>query len=179
MPTVYLVTHLASQIYRNYDGNRGTFGETSVQASVDNPDNLSAFAALRAVDGALTVMVVNKQQGSTPVTVNLGDFAAGTAAEAWQINSPAQTAISRLADVRVSNRAVLTTVPSQSITLLVIPAGNGMITPLSGHPDNSLHAGNPGHIPAVERRLCHRQQVFFGGWWRFGQSVVPRRARRS
>ena len=50
-PTTYYVTYLASQIYRNYDGNDSTFGDTSVQASVANPDDLSSFAAVRSSDG--------------------------------------------------------------------------------------------------------------------------------
>jgi hypothetical protein len=58
-PTTYYVTYLASQIYRNYDGNKSTFGDTSVSASVANPDNLSSFAAVRSSDGALTVVVIN------------------------------------------------------------------------------------------------------------------------
>jgi fibronectin type 3 domain-containing protein len=123
-PTTYYVTYLASQIYRNYDGSNGTFGDTSVSAAVPNPDNLSAFAATRSSDGALTVMVINKQQGSTPVTVSLANFSTGGTAQVWQVNSAAQTAISRLADVGVSNNAISTTVPSQSITLFVIPSGS-------------------------------------------------------
>jgi len=123
-PTTYYVTYLASQIYRNYDGNLSTFGDTSVAASVANPDNLSAFAAMRSSDGALTVMVINKQQGSTPVTVSLANFSTTGTAQAWQINSASQTSIARLADVTVANNAIATTVPSQSITLFVIPAGS-------------------------------------------------------
>jgi hypothetical protein len=53
-------TYKAMKMYRNYDGLKSTFGETSVAASVPNPDNLSAFAALRASDGALTVIVISK-----------------------------------------------------------------------------------------------------------------------
>jgi len=117
------VTYLAMQIYRNYDGHNSTFGDTSVSAAVANPDNLSAFAALRSSDQALTVMVINKQQGSTPVTVNLANFSALGTAQVWQINSASQTAIARLADAAVSGGAVSLTVPSQSITLLVIPSG--------------------------------------------------------
>ncbi len=122
-PTTYYVTYLANQIYRNYDGNNSTFGNTSVAANVENPDNLSAFAAVRSSDGALTVMVINKQQGSTPVTVNLANFAAADTAEAWQINAAGQTAIARLADVAVTGGAITATVPSQSITLFVIHSG--------------------------------------------------------
>ena len=128
-PTTYYVTYLASQIYRNYDGGGSTFGETSVQAGVANPDNLSAFASVRDSDGALTVMVINKQQGSTPVTVSLANFSTGAKAQAWQINSAAQTSIARLADVDVANNSVSATVPSQSITLFVIPSGGTVSAP--------------------------------------------------
>ena len=48
------------KMYRNYDGNKSTFGETSVAAAAPNPDTVSAFAAQRRRDGALTVMVINK-----------------------------------------------------------------------------------------------------------------------
>ena len=43
------------KMYRNYDGANSTFGDTSVSAIAPNADNLSAFAALRKADGALTV----------------------------------------------------------------------------------------------------------------------------
>lgn len=123
-PTTYYPTYLASQIYRNYDGNNSEFGDVSVSATVDNPDNLSAFASTRTADGALTVMVIDKQQGSTPVTVSLANFATTGTAQVWQIGSASQTAIAQLADVAIANNNVATTVPSQSITLFVIPAGS-------------------------------------------------------
>jgi hypothetical protein len=125
----YYVTSLASQIYRNYDGNRSTFGDLSVAATVPNPDNLSAFAAVRQSDGALTVMVINKQQGSTPVTVSLANFATAGQAEAWQINSASQTSITHLANLPVAANTIATTVPSQSITLFVVPAGSTLSKP--------------------------------------------------
>ncbi len=39
-------TYKAMKMYRNYDGNRSTFGDVSVAASVPNPDNVAAFAAV-------------------------------------------------------------------------------------------------------------------------------------
>ena len=128
-PTTYYVTYLASQIYRNYDGNRSTFGDTSVSATVANPDNLSAFSALRSSDGALTVMVINKQQGTTPVTLSLANFSSAGTAQAWQINSASQTSITRLSDLSVASNAISTVLPSQSITLFVIPAGSILSPP--------------------------------------------------
>ena len=126
---VYYVSYLASQIYRNYDGNRSTFGETSVAAAVANPDNLSAFAAVRTADGALTAMVINKQQGSTPVTVNLTNFTPGGTAQVWQINSAGQAGIMHLPDASISNNAITATVPSQSITLFVVAQGTATPPP--------------------------------------------------
>ncbi len=128
-PPTYYVTYLASQIYRNYDGNNSTFGDTSVSASVADPDNLSAFAAIRSSDGAMTVMAINKQQGSTPVTVSLANFSTAWTAQVWQINSAAQTSIAHLADVTVTSNSITTTVPSQSITLFVIPPGSVVSAP--------------------------------------------------
>src|ERR1700730_4713058 len=75
-------TYKAMKMYRNYDGSKSTFGDTSVSATVANPDNLSAFAAVRTGDSALTVMVINKVlSGSTPVTVALNNFSGSATAQ--------------------------------------------------------------------------------------------------
>ena len=59
-PDASTPTYKAMKMYRNYDGNKSTFGDTSIQTTVPNPDNLSAFSAVRTSDGALTLMVINK-----------------------------------------------------------------------------------------------------------------------
>ena len=116
-------TFKAIQMYRNYDGAKSAFGDTSVSATVPNPDNVSAFAAVRSSDGALTIMVVNKYlTGSTPATVNLSQFTAGPAAHVWQLTS--SNAIQHLADVSVSNGAITAQLPQQSVTVFVIPVSN-------------------------------------------------------
>jgi hypothetical protein len=74
-------------------------------------------------------MVINKQQGATPVTVSLANFSTSGTAQAWQINATSQTSITRLADLTVASNSISTTVPSQSITLLVIPAGSTLSAP--------------------------------------------------
>jgi PKD repeat protein len=135
-------TYKAMKIWRNYDGNKSTFGETSVAASVPNPDNLSAFAATRAGDGAMTVMVISKVlSGSTPVTVNLANFAASGVAQAWQVTSA--NAITRVADVNFTGSSFAVSVPAQSITLYVVAGG----TPNS--PPTAVIDANPtsGTVP--------------------------------
>jgi Glycoside hydrolase family 44 len=121
-------TYLAAQIYRNYDGHLSTFGDTSVSASVPNPDKLSSFAAVRSADGALTVMVINKQQGATPVTLDLVNFSSQGTAQAYQISSATQTTIAQLASLPANN-SISVTVPSQSVTLLVIPSRSVVTAP--------------------------------------------------
>ncbi|HEX8834245.1 MAG TPA: glycoside hydrolase family 44 protein [Abditibacteriaceae bacterium] len=112
----------AMQMYRNYDGAKSTFGDTSVRAlSTYNPDNLSAFAALRSKDGALTVMAVNKYlSGTTPLTLNLAGFTSSGVAQVWQLAS--SNNITRLADLPVSSNTLTATLPAQSVTLFVIGA---------------------------------------------------------
>ena len=94
------------EIYRNYDGKLSTFGDTSVSATVANPDDLSSFAAVRSSDGALTIMVINKQTGSTPVTINLANFGNTGTADAWQISSASQTAINHVGGVAVTGNTM-------------------------------------------------------------------------
>ena len=119
-PSSSTPTYKAMKMYRNYDGNKSTFGDTSVSATVPNPDNLSAFAAQRSTDNAVTVMLVNKVlSGSTPVTVNLTNFSPGSVSQVWQLTS--SNSINRLADATVSSNRVTLTLPPQSVTLLVIP----------------------------------------------------------
>ncbi len=121
-------TYKAMKMYRNYDGNRSTFGDTSVSAGGPNPDNVSTFAAVRSSDGAMTVIVVSKYlSGATPVTLNVSNFAIGASAQVWQLS--ASNAIARLADLAPSGSAFSTSVPGQSVTLLVIPGGTANSPP--------------------------------------------------
>src|SRR5258708_38714874 len=107
------------KMYRTYDGSKSRFGDTSVSAGGPNPDNVSAFAAVRSSDGALTVMVVGKYlSGTTPVTVSLVNFSAAGSAQAWQLSS--SNAITRLADLSFSRSRFSISVPGQSVTLLVL-----------------------------------------------------------
>ena len=116
-------TYKAMKMYRNYDGSKSGFGDTSVSATTPNPDKLSAFAATRSSDGALTVMVISKVAGNTPVTVHLANFSAGATAHAWQLTS--LNAITPIADVSIASGNLSTTAPAQSITLFVVPATGG------------------------------------------------------
>lgn len=114
-------TYLAMKMYRNYDGQKSTFGDTSVACSVPNPDNLSAFAAQRTIDNAVTVMVINKVGTSAPINIDISGFTPGPDAQPYQISTTTQTGIAVLPQVAVAKGVLTATVPPQSITLYVIP----------------------------------------------------------
>ncbi len=109
----------AIQIYRNYDGARSAFGELSVFADAPNPDNLSAFAAIRSGDGALTVMAINKITAGSALSLTLTNFAPRGSAQVWQLTAAGQ--IVRQADAALAGLTLASALPPQSITLFVIP----------------------------------------------------------
>jgi hypothetical protein len=131
-------TYKAMKLYRNYDGNKSTFGDTSVRTTVPNPDFLSALGAVRTSDGALTLMVINKDIfNASPITANITNFNAAGTAQRWQLTSA--NVINHLTNLALTNRVLFDLLPAQSITLFVLPATNGF----------NLHIGNnspPGQL---------------------------------
>jgi hypothetical protein len=126
-PDASTPTYKAIKMFRNYDGNKSTFGDISVADSVPDPDSLSSFAAERSSDGALTVMIINKNLSSGALaSVNIANFTSAGTAQVWQLTS--SNAITRLADLSVGS-GVNVSVPAQSITLLVIPKAVATPTP--------------------------------------------------
>jgi len=112
----------AMKMYRNYDGNKATFGDTSVFAGGPNPDNVACFASKRSSDGAVTIMVINKQIGTNAsVNLSLTNFLPAGSAQVWQLT--AANSISHLTSVAFSGSSFSNTLPAQSITLFVVPGG--------------------------------------------------------
>jgi len=126
-PDASTPTYKAMKMYRNVDGAKNGFGDTSVSTTMANADNLSAFGAVRSSDKAMTVMLVNKVlSGATPVTVKLSNFTGNGTAQLWQLTST--NAITRLTDVTYSGSSVVVTVPAQSVTLVVLPPSTVVVT---------------------------------------------------
>lgn len=113
----------AVKMYRNYDGAKSTFGDISVRATAPNPDNVAAFASIRSTDGAMTIMLVNKQLYSTAtVALNIANYTPTGAARRYQLTS---SGISRVTDIAAGSNITL---PAQSVTLLAFP-GTSDVTP--------------------------------------------------
>jgi hypothetical protein len=147
-PDISSPTYKAMKMYRNYDGNKSTFGEVSVLDSVPDPDTLSSFAAIRSSDGALTVMIINKSlSNSTLANVNFANFSGGGSAQVWQLTSA--NAISRLSDISVGGNSLNLSVPAQSITLLVVAAAAATPTPTPSPTPSLTPTPSPTPAPPV------------------------------
>jgi hypothetical protein len=112
----------AFRMYRNYDGNGGAFGETSVRAQSDDQARLAVYAATRA-DGALTIMIINKTGAPLTSPLTISSFN-GATAQVYRYADSDWTRITREADATISGGAVSLTYPANSITLLVVAPGS-------------------------------------------------------
>jgi hypothetical protein len=161
-PVAGTPTYNAFKMYRNYDGQLSTFGDTSVSTIAPSPDDVSAFGALRSKDGALTVMVVNKDlvdpnnlNGTDPITVNLSNFNSNGTVQFYLLSAPnpndlTNSSIFRLADGVVAGNSFTISIPRQSILLAVVIPSNG---------------GNPSPKIGIVGRVKES-----GAWW-VGQST--------
>src|ERR1700679_3350846 len=87
--------NMAFEIYRNYDGNKSTFGNMALTSTSAAQGMLSVYGALRTSDGSVTIVVVNKTYGPLTSTVSLANYpetAAGTA-ESYLYSNADLTAI--------------------------------------------------------------------------------------
>jgi hypothetical protein len=137
----------AFKMYRNYDGNKSTFGDVNARSVVPNPDELSAFSAVRSSDGALTIVVINKDlTNQTPALILITNFTGKAAAQVWQMTSAHTNAILRLTDVCVTSQAITNSLPPQSVTLFVVPASTVNTNPPTLHfsGQNLWLSGTPG-----------------------------------
>jgi len=110
----------AFRLYRDYDGNGGRFGETSVQASSTDQTQLAIYGATRAADGALTLVVLNKTTAAIGATFSLANFTPSGAAAVYSYTGGNLTKIVSAGDVAITANALSYSFPSYSATVIVI-----------------------------------------------------------
>jgi hypothetical protein len=135
-PSEQIPGMMAFAIYRNYDGNKSTFGDTvlpstSTASGADAEGQLAVYGAQRTKDSAITIMVINKTYGALTSTISLENFSAlsGTKAQVYQYSNANLNAIVQEAGVSVTSptgSGTTSTIsnytfPAQSITLFVVP----------------------------------------------------------
>lgn len=143
-PAMNSAAYRAFQMYRNFDGLNGSFGDVSVKAAAPDPDTVSVFASEDSASGNLIVVAINKQPGTAATMVlNVTNFTHVGMAQRWQFAS--NQPIVRLPDAVITSNLVHI-LPAQSVTTLLLP-GQPRLNQLgmnpSGQPALTLH-GAPG-----------------------------------
>jgi hypothetical protein len=111
----------AFRMYRNYDGLGNAFGETSLQAASTDQDSLAVYAADRASDGALTLMVINKTAQTLTSSLSLSNFSPAASARVFRYSSADLNTIIQAADQPVTAAGFTASFPANSITLFILP----------------------------------------------------------
>ena len=114
-----LPAYWAFKLLRNYDGAKGSFGDTSVTAATTLA-GVAVYAAERASDGAITVLVINKATSAQSGNLALKSFTPGPTAKVYR-HVAGSGAISAAPDVGVSGGKLPVSLPAHSLTLFVIP----------------------------------------------------------
>lgn len=120
-PTADQPLAYAFRLYRNYDGNGGRFGDTSVSAVSSNQAQLAVYAAENTGNGELTLMIINKTAASLSAPLTLNHFTASGNVQTWRYSPANLNQIVRLTDTALTGNKLTASYPANSITLLIIP----------------------------------------------------------
>jgi hypothetical protein len=116
----------AFRMYRNYDGQGSAFGDTSFQAASSDPSRLSIFAARRAADAALTLMVINKTSADIQAPIAVSHYSGAAYANVYRYSAANLGAIQSAAIAEVTPAGIVNeNFPADSISLLVVPSQTG------------------------------------------------------
>ena len=113
----------AFRMYRNYDGQGGTFGDVSFQAVSADQEQLAIYAAQRSSDAALTLMVINKTDQSLVSSLTITGFHSTLAVETYRYSAANLDEIVRDPDQTLLLDDFTRSYPANSITLFVVTPG--------------------------------------------------------
>ncbi len=152
----------AFEMYRNFDGHNGTFGNTSVHAATNDVADSSVYASIDSANPhVMTLVVLNKTNAPLTAHINLNNVAANSTAAVYQLTSaspnPQYAGQTTIADPSNYNY----TMPAYSVSTIriLIPGvsayvGNGVLQ-VAGDPtaaDNvtlRLKSGDPTHTEVL------------------------------
>ncbi|HEY0794370.1 MAG TPA: glycoside hydrolase family 44 protein [Acidisarcina sp.] len=111
----------AFKVFRNYDNAGSQFGDTSVSATSADQSKLAIYAATRASDHTLTVVMVNKSFNDLSSTISLNNVVPTGPAKVYLYSNANLLSIVSQPDLTVSGGGITATFPAQSITVFAIP----------------------------------------------------------
>jgi hypothetical protein len=115
----------AFAMFRNYDGQNSTFGDTSVSATTSDVAGSSIYASIDSNDPNVMVLVaINKTGAALPATLDLRGVPAGSLAKFYTLNSASSTPQAAGQAVVTNPSAFAYTMPAYSVTTIRIDLGD-------------------------------------------------------
>lgn len=112
----------AFEAFRNFDGQNGAFGDTSIQATSSQVAVATIYASVDAANPARTVLVaINKETQSRVATLTIAHPQTYSRLSMWTLDGPGGARVVKVADVSVSAapNGFRVTLPAMSVTVLV------------------------------------------------------------
>jgi hypothetical protein len=144
----------AFSMYRNYDGQNSTFGDTSVSATTSSVADSSIYASTDSSNPNVMVLVaINKTDTALPATLHLNGVNAGALAKFYTLTAASSTPQSA-GQATVSNPSAFAyTMPAYSVTTIRIDLSDAPPSPPAvptvSIGDVSVTEGNSGTIAAL------------------------------
>jgi hypothetical protein len=110
----------AFRIFRNYDGNGGQFGDTSISAVSTDQGQLSIYAAQRSSDNAVTILAINKTTGALAGSIALSNLNLPPTAQVYTYSQASLTSIVHASDAAIASGSLSYTFPGYSAVLFVV-----------------------------------------------------------
>lgn len=131
----------AVELYRNYDGNGGSFGDTLVYCETDNAELSAAYAAVNSEsDDVLTLVVTNKSfDEKTTASINIEDGGDYKYVHIYGIKEgvPAVQNITESSVFEITDGAVSYEMEPKSVSLLVISKNKDLSAEGKGQSEKS------------------------------------------
>ena len=108
-------------MFRNFDGQRGAFGDTSIAATTTDNAKSSVYASLdTAHPGRMVVVAINKTRAAVNASVKIAYGTSLTKATAYQLTSASKTPALVAAPPTPNCQAFLYAMPPMSVTTIVL-----------------------------------------------------------
>jgi hypothetical protein len=113
-------SNAAFEAFRNYDGNGGSFGDTSIEAISSDASTTSVYASMNAANhNQLVLVVINKATTARTAAIDVTGEEIYRTAKVYTVTS-AKAAPVAAPDLKTSaQNAYLYTMPAQSISVIV------------------------------------------------------------
>lgn len=112
-------------MYRNFDGKGGHFGDTSVKATTGDVVKVIAYASTdTASPGTVTVVLINKAFSATSVNLNLSGIGGMRVNGAYRLTGAASSPAA-IAAPAVAGTSISMSLPATSVTTLRLSTSSG------------------------------------------------------